>query len=220
MYSIIINLGRFTESFAPKFSPKEQLQDSFPLLPYTSSICSMRNPWFYSLWVCFRLFVVLVSATAQLRVGCHSGKFILVVYKMNDLNLSLVTRTPKSFQIHFTSNCFNCFTAKVVSVFVFLSAGDTCLYAPILATCQSPPVASPCNQTQSQKCLHSRNTKKRNTWVGLLFTHHYDIPALGPGVSIQEKSELNKQTARRFNYTWHPKNILQNVLKKTQNSHM
>ena len=80
---------------------------------------------------------------------------------MNDLNLSFVTRTPKSFQIHFTSNCFNCFTAKVVSVFVFLSAGDTCLYAPILATCQSPPVASPCNQTQYQKCRHSRNTKKK-----------------------------------------------------------
>ena len=140
------------------------------MLPYTSFICSMSNPWFYSLWVCFRLFVVLVSATAQLRVGCHSGKFILVVYKMNDLNLSFVTRTPKSFQIHFTSNCLNCFTAKVVSVFVFLSAGDTCLYAPILATCQSPPVASPCNQTQSQKCRHSQNTKKRNTWVGLLFT--------------------------------------------------
>ena len=173
---------------------------------------------FLSLWVCFRLFVVLVSATAQLRVGCHSGKFILVVYKMNDLNLSFVTRTPKSFQIHFTSNCFNCFTAKVVSVFVFLSAGDTCLYAPILATCQSPPVASPCNQTQYQKCRHSRNTKKRNTWVGLLFTHHYDIPALGPGVSIPEKSELNKQMSRRFNYTWHHQNILQNVLKKTQNS--
>ena len=164
------------------------------------------------------MFVVLVSATAQLRVGCHSGKFILVVYKMNDLNLSFVTRTPKSFQIHFTSNCFNCFTAKVVSVFVFLSAGDTCLYAPILATCQSPPVASPCNQTQYQKCRHSRNTKKRNTRIGLLFTHHYDIPALGPGVSIPEKSELNKQMSRRFNYRWHPQNILQNVLKKTPNS--
>ena len=47
---------------------------------------------------------------------------------------------------------------------------------------------------------------------------HYDIPALGPGVSIPEKSELNKQTARRGNYTWRPQNILQNVLKKTQNS--
>ena len=134
------------------------------MIPYTSFFCSiMSNPRFFEL-VNLLPFVCCFGIS---HCTVEGGLPFREVYfgRLQDERSQPVLRDPdsKKFSNPLYIHCFNCFTAKVVSVFVFLSAGDTCLYAPILATCQSPPVASPCNQTQSQKCRHSRNTKKRNT---------------------------------------------------------
>ena len=60
-------------------------------------------------------------------------------------------------------------------------------YVPICANTGHLSISArgfPLQSNSVSKVPSQPKYQKRKTWVGLLFTHHYDIPALLPGVSI------------------------------------
>ena len=188
------------------------------MLPYTSFFCSMSNTWFFEL-VSLLPFVCCFGIS---HCTVEGGLPFREVYfgRLQDERSQPVLRdldskkfsNPLYIQLFQLFHCQSCFCICIL-------VGRR--YVPICANTGHLSISArgfPLQSNTVSKVPSQPKYKKKNSWVGLLFTHHYDIPALGPGVSIPEKSELNKQMFRRFNYTWHPQNILQNVLKKTQNS--
>ena len=77
--------------------------------------CGLGSLFFLLLFVFLFVFVFIFI---QLWSSCHSGKFILVVYKMNDPRpIPLSPLTSKKSQIHFTSDCFEHLHGRCTSVY-------------------------------------------------------------------------------------------------------
>ena len=190
------------------------------MLPYTSFFCSMI-PWPMIFWACEFASVCLLFWYKPL----HSWGWVAIqgslFWSFTRWTISTCPSWPGLQKVFKSTLHPIVSTVSLPKLFLYLYSCRQAIraymrqYWPLVNLRPWLPLAI---KLSIKSAVTAEIQKKRNTWVGLLFTHHYDIPALGPGVSIPEKSELNKQMSRRFNYTWHPQNILQNVLKKTQNS--